>query len=67
MRDNSRREDLLMKRFVLAACAFLAGGLPAFGIELKGSVQPIRRYMDRVFARRSFQNSLSEAEREMRQ
>ena len=33
MRDNSRREDLLMKRFVLAACAFLAGGLPAFAAD----------------------------------
>ena len=41
--------------------------LPAFGIELKGHVQPIRRYMDIVFSRRSFQESLSDAEQEMRQ
>ncbi len=41
--------------------------LPVFGIELKGNVQPIRRYMDMVFSRRSFQDSLSEAEQEMRQ
>ena len=41
--------------------------LPVFGIELKGHVQPIRRYMDIVFSRRSFQESLSDAEQEMRQ
>ncbi len=41
--------------------------LPFFDIELRGNVQPIRRYMDRVFSRRSFQGSLSDAEREMRQ
>ncbi len=41
--------------------------LPVFGIELKGNVQPIRRYMDLVFSRRSFRDSLSDAEQEMRQ
>ena len=59
----------LSDEFSLVDCSIapILWRLPAFGIELKGSVQPIRRYMDRVFARRSFQNSLSEAEREMRQ
>jgi RNA polymerase-associated protein len=42
--------------------------LPALGIELNGNAaQPIRKYMDRIFASRSFRESLTEAEREMRQ
>ncbi len=42
--------------------------LPVLGIELNGSAaQPIRKYMDRVFATRTFRESLTEAEREMRQ
>ena len=42
--------------------------LPVLGIELNGSAaQPIRKYMDRIFATRSFRESLTEAEREMRQ
>lgn len=41
--------------------------LPAFGVELKGEVQPIRQYMDNLFGRPSFQESLTESEREMRQ
>lgn len=42
--------------------------LPLLGIELNGNVaQPIRKYMDRIFATRSFRESLTEAEREMRQ
>lgn len=42
--------------------------LPLLGIELNGSAaQPIRKYMDRIFATRSFRESLTEAEREMRQ
>jgi RNA polymerase-associated protein len=42
--------------------------LPVLGIELNGSAaQPIRKYMDRIFAMRSFRESLTEAEREMRQ
>ena len=42
--------------------------LPVLGIELNGSAaQSIRKYMDRVFASRTFRESLTEAEREMRQ
>ena len=42
--------------------------LPVLGIELNGTAaQPIRKYMDRIFATRSFRESLTEAEREMRQ
>lgn len=59
----------LSDEFSLVDCSIapILWRLPAFGIELKGSVQPIRRYMDLVFARRSFKDSLSDAEQEMRQ
>lgn len=63
------RRYFLSDEFSLVDCSIapILWRLPAFGIELKGSVQPIRRYMDLVFARRSFQDSLSDAEQEMRQ
>jgi len=59
----------LSEEFSLVDCTIapILWRLPVFGIELKGNVQPIRRYMDIVFARRSFQDSLSDAEQEMRQ
>ena len=41
--------------------------LPIYGIELDGPAQPIRRYMDEVFTRPSFQESLTELEQEMQQ
>ena len=41
--------------------------LPLYGIELDGPTQPIRRYMDEVFSRPSFQESLTELEHEMQQ
>jgi RNA polymerase-associated protein len=41
--------------------------LPSYGIELSGHAQPILNYMDEVFSRRSFQDSLTELEHEMRQ
>ena len=40
--------------------------LPVYGIELGKDAAPIQDYMDRVFARRSFQQSLTELEQEMR-
>jgi RNA polymerase-associated protein len=40
--------------------------LPIYGIELGAQAAPIEAYMTRVFARRSFQQSLTELEREMR-
>lgn len=40
--------------------------LPVYGIELGSQAEPIEGYMNRVFARRSFQQSLTELEREMR-
>ena len=40
--------------------------LPAYGIDLGDQGAPIEAYLDRVFQRRSFQESLTELEREMR-
>lgn len=59
----------LSDEFSLVDCTIapILWRLPVFGIELKGHVQPIRRYMDLVFSRRSFQDSLSDAEQDMRQ
>ena len=42
-------------------------GLPQFGIKLPAQTRPIQRYMDDVFARPSFQASLTDMERELRQ
>jgi len=40
--------------------------LPVYGIDLGSEAEPIEDYMKRVFARRSFQQSLTELEQEMR-
>ena len=40
--------------------------LPLYGIELGSQAEPIEEYMNRVFERRSFQQSLTELEHEMR-
>ena len=40
--------------------------LTVYGIELGSQAKPIEEYMTRVFARRSFQQSLTELEQEMR-
>ena len=40
--------------------------LPVYGIDLGRAAEPIEAYMQRVFARQSFQNSLTELEQEMR-
>ena len=51
-----------------ASVAPLLWRLPAYGIELNGNgAQAIRKYMDGIFARRSFRESLTEVEMEMRQ
>jgi RNA polymerase-associated protein len=72
----SSAEVFSAKRFFLsdefsladASVAALLWRLPLFGIELSGSgAAPIRKYMDTIFARRSFQESLTEVELEMRQ
>lgn len=40
--------------------------LPHYGVELGDGSTAIDRYMDRIFSRRSFQESLTELEQEMR-
>ncbi len=65
----SARRFFLSDEFSLLDCSIapILWRLPVYGIELSGRAQAIRRYMDLVFARRSFRDSLSEAEQEMRQ
>jgi len=41
--------------------------LRSYGIELPDDVKPIQQYMNRVFSRPSFQESLTELEHEMQQ
>ena len=60
----------LSDEFSLVDCSIapILWRLPAYGIDLDGApAQPIRRYMDSVFSRRSFQESLTDLELEMRQ
>ena len=40
--------------------------LPKLGIELPKEAKPVLKYADRIFARETFQQSLSESEQEMR-
>jgi RNA polymerase-associated protein len=64
------RRYFLSDEFSLAdaSVAALLWRLPLYGIELSGGgAQPIRKYMDSIFARRSFRESLTETELEMRQ
>lgn len=55
--------------FTLVDCSIAAmlWRLPVFGIEIPPSAKGLKKYMDRLFARESFQASLTEAEREMRE
>lgn len=49
-----------------ASIAPILWRLPKYGIELGSQAEPIEAYMTRVFARRSFQQSMTELEQEMR-
>ena len=49
-----------------ASIAPILWRLPKYGIELGSQAEAIERYMTRVFARRSFQQSMTELEQEMR-
>ena len=49
-----------------ASIAPILWRLPVYGIELGSQAEPIEMYMKRVFERRSFQESLTELEQEMR-
>ncbi|MEW6611334.1 MAG: glutathione S-transferase N-terminal domain-containing protein [Pseudomonadota bacterium] len=64
---NSQR-FLMGDEFSLVDCAVapLLWRLPHLGIELPASAKPILNYMERVFARDSFQRSLTMAERDLR-
>ena len=62
------RPFFLSEEFSLVDCTIapLLWRLPVYGIDLGAGSEPIDAYMDRVFARRSFQQSLTELEQEMR-
>ncbi|MGB5512821.1 MAG: glutathione S-transferase N-terminal domain-containing protein [Woeseiaceae bacterium] len=62
------RPYFLSEEFSLVDCTIapLLWRLPAYGIDLGADAEPIEAYMNRVFARRSFQQSLTELEQEMR-
>jgi len=64
----SARPYFLSDEFSLvdASIAPILWRLPVYGIELGSQAAPIEAYMKRVFARRSFQRSLTELEQEMR-
>jgi RNA polymerase-associated protein len=57
----------LSEDFSLVDCyiASLLWRLPHFGIELPNAAKPIKEYAKRIFARKSFQSSLSDLEREL--
>ncbi len=58
----------LSNDFSLVDCSIapILWRLPVYGIELGSQAEPIEAYMKRVFERRSFQESLTELEQEMR-
>lgn len=62
------RPYFLSGEFSLVDCTIapLLWRLPVYGIDLGRDADSIQEYMDRVFARRSFQQSLTELEQEMR-
>jgi RNA polymerase-associated protein len=62
------RPYFLSEEFSLVDCTIapLLWRLPVYGIDLGADGEPIEEYMKRVFARRSFQQSLTELEQEMR-
>ena len=59
---------LMGEEFSLVDCALapMLWRLPSLGIELPGSARHMLGYMERVFARESFQRSLTPAERSLR-
>ena len=62
------RPYFLSDEFSLVDCSIapILWRLPVYGIDLGEKSQPIDDYMKRVFERRSFQQSLTELEHEMR-
>jgi RNA polymerase-associated protein len=64
----SAKRYFLSDEFSLVDCSIapILWRLPVYGIELGAQAEPIEMYMKRVFERRSFQDSLTELEQEMR-
>jgi RNA polymerase-associated protein len=64
----SARKFFLSDEFSLVDCSIapIIWRLPAYGIELGDDAEAILKYSDEVFSRPSFQESLTELEREMR-
>lgn len=64
----SDQEFFLSQEFSLIDCyiAPLLWRLPQMGIELPAQAKGIQDYAERIFGRKSFQESLSECERELR-
>ena len=62
------KQFFLSDEFSLVDCTIapILWRLPIYGIDLGSQAAPIERYMKRVFARSSFQDSLTELEQEMR-
>lgn len=62
------KQFFLSDEFSLVDCSIapILWRLPVYGIELDGNSKPIEKYMDMVFSRPSFQESLTELEQEMR-
>ena len=64
----SAKQFFLSDEFSLVDCSIapVLWRLPTYGIDLGSRAEPIEAYMRRVFERRSFQQSLTELEQEMR-
>jgi RNA polymerase-associated protein len=62
------KQYFLSDEFSLVDCSIapILWRLPVYGIDLGSQAEPIEMYMKRVFERRSFQESLTELEQEMR-
>lgn len=62
------KQYFLSDEFSLVDCSIapVLWRLPVYGIDLGSQAAPIEAYMKRVFERRSFQESLTELEQEMR-
>ena len=65
----SAKKFFLSDEFSLVDCTIapILWRLPMFNIKLPPTARPIQRYMDEVFSRPSFQQSLTDFERELRQ
>jgi RNA polymerase-associated protein len=66
----AEKRFFMSDEFTLVDCCIapILWRLPSLGVELRASKQtkPLQAYMDRLFNRESFQESLTEQEREMR-